>query len=79
MLAAHNEGLGTCWIGFSRDFLNTSELKAELGIPDEIRRRHPLVLGYAAIDHPSVPRRAGNLLFLRIVIRLLIHHEERGE
>ena len=57
MLAAHNEGLGTCWIGFSRDFLNTSELKAELGIPDEYVAAAPLVLGYAAIDHPAVPRK----------------------
>ena len=56
-LAAHNEGLGTCWIGFSRDFLNSSELKAELGIPDEYTAAAPLVLGYAAIDHPAVPRK----------------------
>ena len=57
MLAAHNEGLGTCWIGFSRDFLNTSEIKTELGIPDEYTAAAPLVLGYAAIDHPAVPRK----------------------
>jgi nitroreductase len=57
MLAAHNEGLGTCWIGFSRDFLNTSELKAELGIPDEYIAAAPLVLGYAAVEHPPVSRK----------------------
>ena len=63
MLAAHNEGLGTCWIGFSRDFLNTSELKAELGIPDEYTAAAPLVLGYAAIDHPAVPRKEPEIYY----------------
>jgi len=57
MLAAHNEGLGTCWIGFSKDLLNSSELKAELGIPDEYTAAAPMILGYPATEPPAVPRK----------------------
>ena len=34
MLAARNEGLGTCWIGFARPWLNLPSVKQELGLPE---------------------------------------------
>ncbi len=57
MLAAHNEGLGTCWIGFSRELLDSSEFKAEMGIPEEYVAAAPMILGYPAADSPAVPRK----------------------
>jgi nitroreductase len=57
MLAAHNEGLGTCWIGFSRDLLDSIEFKTELGIPGEYVAAAPMILGYPAADPPAVPRK----------------------
>ena len=57
MLAAHNEGLGTCWIGFSKDFLNSDEFKTEIGIPSEYTAAAPLIVGYPATEPPAVKRK----------------------
>ena len=46
MLAAHAKGLGTCWIGLARPWLNEPEVKAELGIPAEWHPVAPIVLGH---------------------------------
>jgi nitroreductase len=46
MLAARDAGLGTCWIGFGRPWLNLPETKAELGLPLQHHVVAPLVLGY---------------------------------
>jgi nitroreductase len=45
MLAARDRDLGTCWIGFSRPWLNLPETKAELGIPEQYQVVAPIVLG----------------------------------
>ncbi|MCA1808520.1 MAG: nitroreductase family protein [Kiritimatiellia bacterium] len=51
-LQAVAEGLGTCWIGsFYED-----QVRAILGIPDEVRIVSLLTLGYAA-DRPSAKNR----------------------
>jgi len=49
ILAARDEGLGTCWIGLSRPWLNLPEIKAELGLPGPYHVVAPIVLG-----HPKV-------------------------
>ena len=64
MLAAHNEGLGTCWIGFSRYLLDSPQFKAEIGIPQEYMAAAPMILGYPAVDHPPVPRKAPEIYYL---------------
>jgi nitroreductase len=46
MLAARDAGLGTCWIGFGRPWLNLSETKAELGIPQHYHIVAPIVMGH---------------------------------
>jgi nitroreductase len=46
MLAARDSGLGTCWIGFSRPWLNLPQIKPELGIAPEHHVVAPIVLGY---------------------------------
>jgi nitroreductase len=58
MLSAHDAGLGTCWIGFAREFLNSPEAKAELGIPAEYTAIAPMILGWPAAESPAVPRKA---------------------
>jgi len=46
MLAARDEGVGTCWIGFARPWLNLPATKCELGLPESCQVVAPLVLGY---------------------------------
>jgi nitroreductase len=46
MLAARDEGLGTCWIGFARPWLDLTPTKRELGLPDDYRVIAPIVLGH---------------------------------
>ena len=42
-LAAHAEGLGSCWIGSSDAWPNTPAAKAKLGIPAEFRPAAPII------------------------------------
>lgn len=46
MLAARNEGLGTCCIGLARHWLNLSSTKQELGLPVSYEVIVPIVLGH---------------------------------
>lgn len=63
MLAAHNEGLGTCWIGFAKYLLDSAEFKAEVGIPAEYVAAAPMILGYPAVEHPPVPRKTPEVYY----------------
>lgn len=58
MLAAHAQGLGTCWIGFSEAWLNTSVGKAKFGIPAEYTPVAPIIVGYPKGPIPMTERRA---------------------
>jgi len=46
MLAAYGVGLGTCWIGFARSYLNTPEGKNALGLPETAVPVAPVILGH---------------------------------
>jgi len=46
MLAARNEGLGSCWIGFARPWLDLPGTKAELKVPGHYHVVAPIVLGH---------------------------------
>lgn len=46
MLVARDEGLGTCWIGFARPWLDLPETKVELGLPRDYHVVAPIVLGF---------------------------------
>lgn len=52
MLAAHARGLGTCWIGLSREWLGDPTVRAELGIPAHWRPIAPIILGHP-LAHPA--------------------------
>jgi nitroreductase len=56
MLAAHAMGLATCPIGLARPWLNSPEVKQELGIPTQLTPVFPLIVGYAASRPPVVSR-----------------------
>jgi len=46
MLAARGEGIGTCWIGFARPWLDLAATKRELGLPEQFSVVAPILLGY---------------------------------
>jgi nitroreductase len=46
MLAARAAGVGTCWIGFARPWLNLLATKRELGVPEEYQVVAPIILGF---------------------------------
>ncbi|WP_101773293.1 nitroreductase family protein [Peptostreptococcus faecalis] len=62
MLLANNEGIGTCWIGFSEIILDTPELKEKYNIPQNYKPVASLIMGY--MDRtPKPPRRKEALMF----------------
>lgn len=63
MLAAHGKGLGTCWIGLSRPWLNELAVKAELGIPADLHPTAPIVLGHRRALPPASSRSAANVIW----------------
>jgi len=46
MLAARGEGIGTCWIGFARPWLDLLAIKRELGLPEQSSVVAPILMGY---------------------------------
>ena len=46
MLAARDEGLGTCCIGLARPWFNLRSTKHELGLPEQYEVVVPIVLGH---------------------------------
>jgi nitroreductase len=58
MLAAHANGLGTCWIGFAQSFLNSPDGKKTLDLPSSWVTVAPIIVGYPKAAVPAVPRKA---------------------
>lgn len=57
MLAARALNLGSCWIGFSQSWLQTSEGKASIGLKDsDVIPIAPIILGHPAGSVPAVLR-----------------------
>ncbi len=52
MYAAVARGLGTCWINLGADVRDT-ELRAALGLTDELRIVAPIIIGYPASIPPA--------------------------
>ena len=61
MLAAHAEGLGSCWIGFPEAWLNTSAARARLGIPAEFQPVAPIIVDHLKASIPATERRAPDI------------------
>jgi nitroreductase len=62
MLAACAMGLGTCVIGSAVPALNSSEIKAELGIPAEFLAVAPIIVGWPGDDTTPTARKEPRVL-----------------
>jgi nitroreductase len=65
MLAARDEGLGSCWIGFAEAWLDLPEAKAELGLPANARPVAPIILGHPRAWPASPGRRPAEVRWIR--------------
>lgn len=63
MLAAHAQGLGTCWIGFAESFMNRNDIKARYNVPEELRLVSVLTLGFARGHLPEAKRRPPRVFY----------------
>ncbi len=61
MLAAHDRGLGTCWIGFSEPWLASPEGRAAAGIPAGHVPVAPIILGRPRSTPPRPHRNPPDL------------------
>lgn len=58
MLAALEQDLGSCWIGFAQGWLNTEEGHSLLGLPRQRRVVAPIIVGHpGSAAPPPVPRK----------------------
>ncbi|HKQ45784.1 MAG TPA: nitroreductase [Rhizomicrobium sp.] len=57
MLAALEQNLGSCWIGFAQGWLNTEEGLNLLELPRQSRVVAPIIVGYPNAVPPPVPRK----------------------
>ena len=57
MLAAYANGLGTCWIGFAQSFLNTTDGRGIVGLPDGCISIAPIIVGRPKVQPAPVPRK----------------------
>ena len=64
MLAAHDVGLGTCWIGFAQSFLNTAEGKRLLDLPAASVPVAPIIVGHPKVVPFDIPRKAPDIRWL---------------
>jgi len=62
MLAACTMQLGTCVIGFSVETLNSTEWKAELGIPDNMMAIAPIIVGVPKEIPQPTPRKQPDII-----------------
>lgn len=66
MLAAHAEGLGSCWIHRAKEEFETQwgkELLKSLGIEDEYEGIGHCALGYVYGEYPNTPERKENRVY----------------
>jgi nitroreductase len=65
MLAAHGQGLGTCWIGLAEPWLGTPAGRQALGMPAEQAAVAPIIIGHPR-GHPAAPpRRPPDIAWIR--------------
>lgn len=62
ILAAYSMGLGTCIIGAAVPALNTPDIKAELGIPDELTPIAPIIVGVPSGETPPTARKEPEII-----------------
>jgi len=65
MLAAKDQGIGTCWIGFARPWLDLPATKRELGLPEQYHVVAAIVLGYPTKWPQPHGRRPAEIYWLK--------------
>ena len=60
--AAHAQGLGTCVIGSAVEGLNTPDIRAEIGLPEDTLAVAPIIVGIPAGNGPPAPRQPPRIL-----------------
>ena len=65
MLTARNEGLGSCWIGFARPWLDLPATKIQFKLPEQYHVVAPIVLGYPKAWPESHGRKPAEIHWLR--------------
>lgn len=63
MLAAHAQGLGTCWIGFGESFMARSDVKSRFGVPENFQPISLLTLGFARGHLPEAQRQEPRVFY----------------
>lgn len=64
MLAAHAQGLGSCWIGFAQRWLETAEGQRVIDVPEGFLPVAPIIIGHPARTMPPVPRTPAGLRWI---------------
>jgi hypothetical protein len=64
MLAATGQGLGSCWIGLARNWLNSPQGRQLIELPADERVVAPIVVGYASEEPAAVARRAPRITWM---------------
>ncbi|MEO1783497.1 nitroreductase [Thermodesulfobium sp. 4217-1] len=64
MLEAHSIDLGTCWIGFAREYMDLEETKNKFKVSTEYSAVAPIIVGYPEIV-PSQSIRNKPIIFYR--------------
>lgn len=64
MLAAHGQGLGSCWIGFAQRWLETADGKHALGVPHDFMPVAPIIIGYPTAPTAPVARHPPQLRWI---------------
>jgi nitroreductase len=63
MLAAHDRGLGSCWIGLAEGWLNRDAVKDELSVPRTWTAIAPIIVGHPKGIAAPVPRRRPEVIW----------------
>ena len=56
MLSAYDQGLGSCWIGFAQDFLNSTRGRSLVQMPDGWVPVAPIIVGHPTRFPAPTPR-----------------------
>jgi len=65
MLAAHDKGIGTCWIGFAERYCSTPEFKARYNVPENFDIVCTLSMGYSKMQMSPPERKVPKVFYNR--------------